>query len=61
MGAVLTDSKRWQLSDDCRQGERDGQLLPQVLLVGKMADLFDQDPNDLEAAEYFWSVTEELV
>ncbi len=26
-----------------------------------MADLFDQDPNDLEAAEYFWSVTEELV
>ena len=58
---MAADRQGRQLSDDCRQGKSDSQLLPQILLVGKMTDFFYQNPNDLKVAEGLWSVAKELV
>ena len=50
-----------QLSQDWRQRESYSKLLPEVLLVGEVADLVDQDADDLEAREGLGSVTKELI
>jgi len=59
--AVGADREGWQLSYHRGKGERDRELLPQVLLVSQVAYLLDQDADDLEVGEDVGPVTKELV
>lgn len=59
--AVGADREGWQLPYHRRKGERDRELLSQVLLVSQVADLLDQDADDLEVGEDVGPVTKELV
>ena len=61
MLTVRSDSDCWKFPNNCWESKCDSKLLSKILLVSKMANLFDKDSYNLQAGKYLRSIAKQFV